>query len=354
MMIIFIFSTNLLLGVTVDAKQNAWIVDLLATIVGCVVYLIYIALFLKYPELPLTSYIRKIWGKYIGGAISFFYIIYFIYMASRVLRDFEGLLVMSTYHQTSIITIGICMTFVLIYANYKGIEVLSRVSCICFVLIFISIIIITIMQTVGGYMKFEKLGPVLDEGWRPIWKTLFPVSIMVPFGELIAFTMILPYLNKKNHAKKYGLIAILVGGVYLAINSVILLSILGEDVARRSSFPALTAVSYINLAGFIQRMETLIIIMMVIFGFVKASIFFFCATIGATDVLRVKSSFTSIYLIGIIIFFSSLAIAPTYLNHLDEGLKVLPYWVALPFQIGIPILLLITAVIRDKMKSTAS
>ncbi|MFD6442137.1 hypothetical protein ACFWDG_20615, partial [Peribacillus sp. NPDC060186] len=50
----------------------------------------------------------------------------------------------------------------------------------------------------------------------------------------------------------------------------------------------------------------------------------------------------SIYVIGGIIFFSSLMIALSYQAHIDEGLKVVPYLLHLPLLIGVPILLLIT------------
>src|SRR6478735_8022045 len=133
MMFIFILGSTLLLDIGKAARQDAWIVPLLATIFGCLLYLVYISLYKKYPNMPLTGYIIKIWGKYVGSAISFCYIIYFVYIASRVLRDFEELLISSSYYVTSIITLGICMTFVLIYSIHLGIEAFARVTCLCFV-----------------------------------------------------------------------------------------------------------------------------------------------------------------------------------------------------------------------------
>lgn len=354
MMFIFILGSTLLLDIGKAAKQDAWIVPFLATIFGCALYLVYISLYKRYPNMPLTGYLIRIWGKYVGSAISFCYIIYFVYIASRVLRDFEELLISSSYYVTSIITLGICMTFVLIYSIHLGIEAFARVTCLCFVVILLTLFILNVLYVVGGYIKVENLQPVLANGWGNIGKELVPLGITVPFGELITFTMLLPYLNKKSQAATIGLSAIIIGGIVLTINSIILLCVLGPETVLRSSFPALTAVSYINIASFIQRLDTFILILMVILGFVKISIYFFCAVIGATDLFRMKPSVTNIYLIGGVIFFSSLMIAPSYQAHINEGLKVVPYLLHLPFHIAIPILLLITAYIKQKIKPTLS
>ncbi|MFE4706209.1 GerAB/ArcD/ProY family transporter [Peribacillus simplex] len=354
MMVIFMFGSNLLLDIGKGAKQDVWIVNLLSTLFGCLLYFVYISLFKKYPDLPMTGYVRKIWGKYFGGLFSFCYIIYFVYLASRVLRDFEELLISSTYKRTSIITLGICMILVLIYGVHLGVEAFARVTCICFAIIIVGLLIMNIMFVLGGYTKLENLQPVLGNGWGKVWKELIPTGISVPFGELITFTMILPYLNKKSSAVKVGLLAIITGGVSLTLNSIILLSVLGPDAVLRSNFPALTAVSYINIADFIERLDSFILVLMIILGFIKISIFFFCAIIGAADLFQMKPSPVFIYLVGGVIFFSSLMIAPSYQAHIDEGLTVVPYLLHLPLLIGIPILLLVTAYIKQKMKPAVS
>ena len=352
MMFIFILGSALLLDIGKPARQDAWLVPLLATVFGCALYLVYISLYKRYPDMSLTGYTLKIFGKYLGSIISFIYVIYFIYIASRVLRDFEELLASSSYYGISIITLGICMALALIYSIHLGIEAFARVACLCFAIILFTLFILNVMYVLGGYIKVENLQPVLANGWGPIGKELVPLGITVPFGELITFTMILPYLNKKSQATSVGLFAIIVSGIVLTLNSLILLCVLGPETVLRSSFPALTAVSYINVAGFIQRLDTFILVLMVILGFVKITIYFFCAVIGVRDLFRIKPSVTSIYFIGGVIFFSSLMIAPNYQAHIDEGLTIVPYLLHLPLHIGIPILLLVTAYIKQKIKPT--
>jgi spore germination protein KB len=44
-------------------------------------------------------------------------------------------------------------------------------------------------------------------------------------------------------------------------------------------------------------------------------------------------------------------IAPSYQNHLDEGLEIVPYLLHIPLQIVIPLLLLLTVLIKGKIKN---
>ncbi|USK30697.1 GerAB/ArcD/ProY family transporter [Metabacillus hrfriensis] len=353
-MVLFMFGTAVFLDLGSGAKQDAWIVTLISPFAGLILFTVYVQLHKRFPDLPLTEYVRKIWGKYIGGIIGYFYIIYFIYIASRVLRDFEELLISAPYNNTSIITIGICMTFVLIYSVNLGIEVFTRAACICFIMVAFTLFILNIFYVIGDLIHFENVKPILADGWKPILKELIPLNITVPYGELIILSMIFPYINKQTKLIKVGSMAVVFVGLYLTLNTLLLICILGTDVQSRSAFPALTAVSYINIAGFIQRLDTFVILLVVILAFIKVSIFFFCAVIGMNNLFKLKPSLFSTYFVGAIIYISSIIIAPSYQNHLDEGLKKVPYLLHIPFQIVIPALLLITVFIKGKIKQVPS
>jgi spore germination protein KB len=336
-----------------EAKQDAWITVIFGTAFGCVLYLVFIKLNKIYPTLPLTGYIRKILGRYLGWLIGIIYVMYFIYIASRVLRDFEELLVISAYRSSSLLTIGIIMIVCVMYAAYKGLEVFSRISELCFFIIVIMLILLIFFEIASGIVKLNHLRPMLEHGWGPIFKTLFPTTMTFPFGEMITFTMLLPYLSKKETAKKVGLAAICLSGMSLTIFTFLNIAIIGTNVAERSAFPILTAVGYINIADFIQRLDTIIIISMVILGFVKISVFFFCALIGVADLFAIKQPQKLIYPMGIILLMCSLIMAHGYIEHIQEGLIVVPYFLHLPLQIVIPILLLVITWIKQKVSSTS-
>ncbi|RBP95929.1 spore germination protein KB [Cytobacillus firmus] len=350
LMVLFMFGTAIFLDLGSGAKQDAWIVTILSPITGLLLFAVYYRLYKQYPSLPLTEYVKKILGKYLGSIISYLYIIYFIYIASRVLRDIEELLISSPYAKTSIITLGICMVFALIYAVNLGLEVFARAGVICFAIISVTLFLIIIFYVISDLIHAENLRPVLANGWKPIIKEIFPVNMTVPYGELVLFSMIFPLIKRETKIMKTGSMAIGFVGLYLTINTIVLICILGADLLDRSAFPALAAVGYIQIAGFIQRLDPLIILLIVFLGFIKVGVFFYSAVIGMNNLFKLKPNAFTSYSVGGIICLSSIIIAPSYQSHLDEGLKIVPYTLHIAFQLVIPILLFIVAVIRLKWK----
>ena len=245
------------------------------------------------------------------------------------------------------------MVACVMYASYKGLEVFFRISELCLFIILFILLLLLIFESASGIINLNHLRPILEHGWYPVFKALFPSTVTFPFGEMMAFTMLLPYFNKKEKVKKVGITAIALSGLCLTIFTFINIAIVSVDIAERSTFPFLTAVSYINIANFIQRLDIVVIISMVILGFVKITVFFFCALIGTADLFRVKQPKKLIYPMGIIVLVTSILIADGYIEHIHEGLIVVPYYVHLPSQIVLPVLLLVIAWIKKKVKSTS-
>jgi spore germination protein KB len=213
------------------------------------------------------------------------------------------------------------------------------------------LLLLVVFEIASGIIKLNHFLPMLEYGWRPIFKTLFPTTLTFPFGEMLAFTMLLPHLNKGEAANKICILAFVVSGVFLLLFTVLNIAIVGSTIIERSSFPILTAVSYINIAEFVQRLDIIVIISMVILGFVKITVFFFCALIGTADLFHCSQPNKLIYPLGIILLISSIFIANGYIEHIQEGLKVVPLYLHIPLQIVLPLLLLIIALIKRKIKS---
>ncbi|WP_160724784.1 GerAB/ArcD/ProY family transporter [Bacillus sp. USDA818B3_A] len=351
--VIFLFELGsaILLGMAGEAKQDAWITISMGIVFGCGLYFVFLKLNHMFPSLPLTSYLEKIVGRYVGKILALLYVVYFIYIASRILRDFEELLVITAYPRSSLISIGIIMVMCVMYAAYKGIEVFFRISELCLFVIISILLLLIIFEVASGVINFKHLQPVLENGWQPIFKTFFPATITFPFGEMITFTMLLPFLNKHESARKIGILGVSLSGIVLLIFSLLNILIAGADITSRSAFPILTAVGYINIADFVQRLDIVVIISMVILGFVKITVFFFCAIIGAVDVFKIEHPQKLIYPLGIIVLITARVIASNYIDHLNEGIKYVPYYLHLPFQIIIPVTLLLIAIMKQKFIS---
>ncbi|PLT30704.1 GerAB/ArcD/ProY family transporter [Peribacillus deserti] len=352
--LIFLFELGsaVLFGMAKEARQAAWITIIFGIVSGCILFSVYLGLHKKYPDLPLTAYSRKIAGKYIGWGIGFAYVIYFSYLAVRVLRDYEELLVISQYHNTSLLTLGLYMIASIIYVMFKGFEVFSRVSQVCFfVFLFVGMPVI-ILELSAQLLQPANLLPVLENGWMPVLKAFFPSTLTVPFGEMVAFTMLLPYVKDHKTAKKIGYAGIIVSGLYLSFRTAMNIAAIGPDVRIRSTFPILTEIGLVEIGNFIQRLDAIVLVILVILGFVKIFIFFYCALLGISDLFNLNEPKKMIYPLGILIILSAVLVAPNFNTHMDIGFKIVPIYMHLPFQIAIPVLLLLIAIIKTKFKKS--
>ncbi|WP_281269145.1 GerAB/ArcD/ProY family transporter [Bacillus taeanensis] len=91
---------------------------------GILLFFMYRYLYLQYPEKPLTSYITEVFGKYLGWMIGLCYIVYFLNISMRVLRDFGDLLLVSTLPKTPLLPINAFMILAVSYILFHVIEVI--------------------------------------------------------------------------------------------------------------------------------------------------------------------------------------------------------------------------------------
>ncbi|MDQ0879405.1 GerAB/ArcD/ProY family transporter [Peribacillus sp. V2I11] len=354
MMFLFELGSALVVSLAIDAKKDAWLAILLGMCGGIVLFFIYFFLFRQYPNLPLTGYARQIFGKYIGWIIGLLYVVYFLYIAARDLRDFGELLLSSTMPKTPLSTLNILMILAICYVLYLGIEVLGRTAEVFIVVLIFFGFTGNLLVYFSGSVDLHNLQPFLENGWKPILTTAFPLTTFFPFGEMIVFTMLLPYLNRSELAKKVGLSALISSGLILSYTTSLDIAVLGVEEVERSTFPLLETIGKVNLLEFIQRLDALVVFTMLITMFFKISIFFYVAVIGMVDLFKVKNHQQIVLPAGIILIFLSMVIASDFSEHIEEGLNVIQYSLHMPFMVIIPSLMLLVAIIRNRFKNKAN
>jgi len=349
LIVMFVFGSTIIVGMGFDAKQDAWLVILLGMLAGIVLYVLYTHLHKLYPHAHITTYSTLILGKYLGYIVAWAYIIYFFYLSARVLRDFSDLIVITILRETPLIVIMLLFTVVIVYSCTLGFETIARTSEIFFPYVLAAGLLFVFFLFVTGIPQVENLQPPLEKGWLDILKKTFPKSVSFPFGELVVFTMLFPYLNKEENARKLGIQAILISTFILIITNITILASLGPDLAKRSVVPLLDTVSLVNIQGIVQRIDPIVIILMVIVGVFKIVLFFLAAFIGLHDVLpklkKTKRLLTSSVL-GVLLITIALLMSQSYIEHVFVGLNIVPPYIHVPMQIIIPTILVLIAHLR--------
>lgn len=330
--------------------KDSWITILLGIVLGIILYGVYIALFQYYPNKPLTLYVQDIWGKYIGWIVGLLYVAYFIYEASRTLRYYEELLAISTFPNTTILSLGLCMIICVSYITTKELNSHARASFIAVAVVVMSLCLIYLLEFISGLIHLSQARPILEFGWKPVLENLFPYTLCTPFGEMIIFTMILPFLDQKEKAYKIGMLALTTSGLFLAITTLIHFSILGDNVSNHTAFPGLVSIFMVNIAYIITRIAGLLLTTLVILGVFKITLFFYCAMLGISHLFKNTNGKSFILPLSILIVYISVTMAWNYNEHLYEGKNIVTYYLHIPFQIVIPVLLLITAFLKKRIK----
>jgi len=113
-------------------------------------------------------------------------------------------------------------------------------------------------------------------------------------------------------------------------------------------FPTLNGARVISIANFLERLEAVIIGVWITGGFVKVSVFYWAAVLGSAQVLDLKDYRLLVLPIGAVLVAMSILLHPSILDLLDFLDRVWPPYSLSTFEVGIPLLLLVTALVRGK------
>ncbi|CAM5790560.1 MULTISPECIES: GerAB/ArcD/ProY family transporter [Brevibacillus] len=345
LIVLFELGSSLVIPLGADAGQDAWLAILAGLIAGLLIFQVYLYLYRQYPAIPLTGYIRKILGNVLGWPISLLYVAFFIYGSARITRDIGDLLFNSVYDETPLFLLHFLMLAAITYVLHKGFEVLARTGEVFFGIVMILVCVGILLVIFSGIVQFTLLQPVLENGWEPIFQAVVSQTYTFPFGQIICFAMILPYLAKPGRARRAGMTGLIVSGIILSLITALEISVLGADLVQRSTFPLLITLSKVDIANFLQRLDALVVFTLIIVNFFKISIFYYSAVIGAADLFKVDKLRSLILPIGVIILFSSMNIAGSHAEHSVEGDFYLKYTLEL-FVTVIPLFLLVGSFIR--------
>jgi spore germination protein KB len=344
----FQIGNTLVYGLGGGAKQDAWLVIIIAMLGSFILMFIYTKLSAYYPEDTLLQMIPKIIGKFFAYPIILIYISYFTYLTARACRDFAEIIAATLLVETPMVVVIGSFVVLMIYCLRGGVEIFGRMGEAVFPVYIMSMIVIWVLLfTVEGF-TVNNISPILGNGIQPILKEVFPTVLTFPFGESIIITMFFPFLNNKRKVRKIGMAVILITGVVLTINLVIILFVLGPELYSQDFFPLFSATRMVSIADFLERFDALVILMMVAGVFFKIGGWLFGAAVGIAHLFKLKQT-TSVFLgLGTIIIPLSLLAASNQIKYNEIGLEFVTKYVHIPLQIVFPIMLLCIAFIRKK------
>lgn len=344
LIVLFELGTGLVVNLGMEAGKDEWLAVLLGMVIGILLYAGYSMLYLWFPNMLPTEYDKLLLGKYLGTLAGISYMVFFLYKASRDLMDGGLLVIATTLRETPVFIVNMLMMITVAYTIHKGLEVLARTA----------LILLTVMMMIGALnllliafahiVDINRLLPVLGGGIGPLLRAVSRTNYQFPFAEVIAFNMLLPFLNHPKRGVKAGYLALLFTGLILSLAVATTVAVLGADLAERSYFPMLIMVGKASISDFIQRPDIFVVMAFIIGIYFKICIYFFAAVIGISNIFNIPYQ-KLIYPLTLIILALTAFETRSYSEHLTKGGKML-YLVDPIFFIVLPLILLIAAVIR--------
>lgn len=340
-------STLFLLGA--PAKQDAWLAMLIGALGGFVLLMMYLLMHKLEPQQNLFELLRHYWGKWLGTLGGLLFIGYFTYEASRTLRDIGELGSLTLLNQTPTLVVTFIAIVVCADVVWFGPRVWFLLCHLFLLMMVLGYGAILILVSFRGLIHVEFLFPILENGFSPVVKAAIPEIISFPFGQTILFLVLFKFINDKRKLKRSIVVVYWITAIFLMIVNELSILILGPEFAAASTYPLFEVTQLIEVPNIIERADVLFSMILFTGTGIKTAGFMFGAVIGLQTItpLRYKPS---LILLSIIIYALTF-ISPRLTDFLWFGLEVALINIWPIFQMLLPILLLLTMLLRKKKRA---
>jgi len=307
-LVIMSFCTKIFLNyprvMSESAGSAGWILSAYTSLLAFVIFTFMLRLYKKNYGMDLIDLGELIGGapgRIITGVVIISFLIYFIPVN---LREFsENMKIISlVISPISFVTLFFLGTMIL--AAYFGLEAITRVNAIAVPVISAGFILILVL--VGQLYDFSKLMPWFGTGLQEIFIGGLPK--LSYFSEIIIFFMLPPFLKKFNNFRKSSYIGFVFAGSFLFLSTLVFLLVFEYPTSTESFLPIFQLSRLINYGRFLQRGESVFLIMWSFAAMLYLSFGFFMLLYTFKKTLKLEYYKPLIMPFAVIIF--SLSLTP--------------------------------------------
>jgi spore germination protein KB len=326
-----------------DAKEDAWLSVIIASLAGIIVILNTVFLGRKFPGKTLVEYCEAITGKIPGKLAGLIYIGFFLYLTAFTIREFSEFMITVFMDDMPMIVFCTSILLVCALAVFHGLEVISRLNEILIMLVIGFFLFSMLLAT--GELQPMRIMPFLANGIIPILKGSMHVADRM--GEVIIFAFLIPYLNQTASARRAGLSSVFVLTVLFLLPVIVSILSFGAFGTSRLLFPNYMVARNIVFTDVMERIESIFMLIWIAGAFAKITICYYATVLATGQWLNLGRYHSLILPIGTVIA------ALSFLIHINNAELIAfldkiwsPY--AFSIELGIPAILLIITLIRRK------
>jgi len=343
-MLVFLLGTSIIYG-TPRLVPDTWLVDLLTIVPAFLLAGQYLLLIRLGRGGNLYDMLIGAWGKSAGRLLILAYTVYFLYIASRNLRDMLELVMTALLRNTPGELVVILFVPIVAFAAVGGIAALGRLSILIVLMVMMFFLTLTFLLIFSGSVDSERLFPFLSEGFGKVAGSVFRSSLWFPYGELIVFLVFRTYLGESGTMSRTCMFSLLSSAVALTFSDLLQICTLGMENKKYSVFALLDAARLINVANFITRMDALVAFIFIFGVLLKAAVLLYAGSRGAAVLFKTEVNRFA-YPLAMLIGALSLLVSRNHAEHVSEGLIHVMYWLHIPLQFIVPLATLLLLWIR--------
>ncbi|MFD0696963.1 endospore germination permease [Paenibacillus sp. GCM10027628] len=311
MVILYAIGTAILVvpsTVASEAKQDAWMPELLGIGMGAALVMLYMLVAKQNPSSSLFEINELVFGKWLGKLITLSVAFCTLIFSSQVVFYVGEFMIVQIMPTTPIQAINILLVCVVLMGAKLGMVVLARTAEIFFpwiVLLFILFIVVIIPS-----VEPNQILPIGEISVMPVIGASLKVTTYSYISMFITFGVITHQVTSLQKAQKAYLIGVVVSGLILLSIVVASILVLGADNAATQVYPSYALAQRINVGNFLQRIEVIVAFLWLVSIYFKLSIFFYATIKGLAAVLQLRDYKILCVPIGIIITVLSLVVYP--------------------------------------------
>lgn len=284
LMVITIVSTGMIflpIELYNRAAQDSWLSIIFGAMIDVILIYIISKLGLMYRDKTIIEYSQVIFGKTLGKFAGLFVFLIFLFLNTVNLRQFAELTVGAFYPLAPTTFFVIAIILVSTFALYQGLEVIARVNEILLPFFFSFLFAILFFNI--PEMNFQHLTPVLENGLIHVFQATSSQALWSV--EFIVLAILIPSLSIPTKARRVSFLSLLIVNGFGLVLLTGVIAVFGKETGNLS-FPFLSMGRMINIANFLERLDSFILAIWVAGGFVKITVFYYCAVLSLSQLLQ--------------------------------------------------------------------
>ncbi|HWP98168.1 MAG TPA: endospore germination permease [Syntrophomonadaceae bacterium] len=328
-------------------QNNSWIGVLAAFIPGILIIAMF-SYIIKKSQSPFPLILEEHLGKYLGKALGFVYIFFFLLVASFTVRWFVDFIETNVLPQTPIsIFIGVLL-FLGFYSLRTGMQSFVRVAEIIIIVDLAFTLIIAFMG-IGEFPRFENLLPLTTIHMKPFGLGLFSASYIL--GKMQPVLTFSSYSLNRERIFKIMLWVVATYVVLITLTTLATILSLGSLSGTVLVFSTFSMVRLLRIGTFIQNIDIVFIGIWIMAIFGATTLPWFMSCYCTQQMFHLKDYRFLAAPTAIIIGIFSIVLSKNILELIIMETDIIPLLYSL-FFLGIPFILFLICLFKRAPEQT--